>query len=159
MWWCFLTSGSSPWWCRPKWVGRSSVGGISVPTKSNLACMAYEDKAQRLNFFACSSLTARHISLPFWFLFFWVQEGPASTPTSLAPPYSCGPIPFEASPADPPLYKHIEVQNQDQEKQVPPIWTKMALRKKCRLFFYLPIWSFKYYKSHFTNREDLKTAN
>lgn len=40
---CCLTSGSSPWWCRPRCVGRSSVGGIKVPAKSKRACMAYRD--------------------------------------------------------------------------------------------------------------------
>lgn len=43
---CLLTSGSSPWWCRPKWVGRSSVGGINVPAKSNRACMACSETTE-----------------------------------------------------------------------------------------------------------------
>lgn len=68
--WCFLTSGSSPWWCRPKWVGRSSVGGISVPAKSNLACMAYGEKAQCASWHIFTCWMQKHLEDIFCLLFF-----------------------------------------------------------------------------------------
>lgn len=130
---CLLTSGSSPWWCRPKCVGRSSVGGIKVPAKSNRACMACQEttecvgshifSTQEKHFsglnvektalncmktFFFSISIVRNISRPSWFLSFWVPASLSSTPASLAPAYSCGPIPSEASPVDPLLNSHTE---------------------------------------------------
>lgn len=59
-----LTSGSSPWWCSPKWVGRSSVGGINVPAKSKRACMAFRNK--KISRFVCWLLQTKTVQTNKW---------------------------------------------------------------------------------------------
>lgn len=38
------TSGSSPWWCRPRWVGISASGGTTRPSRSNRALHAFDEE-------------------------------------------------------------------------------------------------------------------
>jgi len=40
------TSASSPWWCRPRCVGKSASAGINSPFKLNRACIPYNKRVE-----------------------------------------------------------------------------------------------------------------
>lgn len=64
------TSASSPWWCRPRCVGKSASAGINSPFKLNRACIPYNKRVEgEKDYFCCLPL---HSLLNFFLHLFYI---------------------------------------------------------------------------------------
>lgn len=59
------TSASSPWWCKPRCVGKSASAGINSPFKLNRACIPYSKRVEGENyyFYCCPLHSSLKITL------------------------------------------------------------------------------------------------
>lgn len=59
------TSASSPWWCKPRCVGKSASAGINSPFKLNRACIPYSKRVEEENryFYCCPLKSSLKITL------------------------------------------------------------------------------------------------